>query len=139
MTSKDALVNSNLPKKMIVIGGGYIAVELGHVYGAAGCDVHFLVRSGMIKAEDKDVREVFEKDFANRYSVHYGVSPIKVTHKDDTFYVTLDNGEVMESDALFVATGVKPMTEGLGLENTDITLSKRGYIEVDEHLETNGP
>jgi mycothione reductase len=137
MTSKDALANSDLPKKMIIIGGWYIAVELGHVYGAAGCEVHFLVRSGMIKAEDKDIREAFEKDFAKRYNVHFWVSPIKVEHKNNTFFVTLDSGEIMESDALFVATGVTPMTEWLGLENTDITLSKRWYIEVDEYLETN--
>jgi len=91
MTSKDALKNDKLPKKMIVIGGGYIAVELGHVYGAAGCDVHFLVRSGMIKAEDKDVREVFEKDFSSRYNVHFGVSPIKVEYRDEVFFVTLNN------------------------------------------------
>jgi len=71
MTSRDALANADLPKKMIVIGGGYIAVELGHVYWAAGCDVHFLVRSGMIKAEDRDIREAFEKDFAQLlYNTH---------------------------------------------------------------------
>jgi len=45
----------------------------------------------------------------------------------------------MESDALFVATGVIPMTKGLGLENTDITTNKRGYIEVNSHLETKAP
>lgn len=71
MTSKQALRNSDIPKKMIVIGGGYIAVELGHAYGTAGSEVHFLVRSSMIKAEDKDIREVFEKDFSKRYNVHF--------------------------------------------------------------------
>lgn len=115
MTSKEALRNATLPKKMIVIGGGYIAVELGHVYGAAGCDVHFLVRSSMIKAEDMDVKKVFQKDFADRYNVHFGISPTKVEHKNDTFYVTVADKdgkeEIMESDALFVATGVVPMTE----------------------------
>ena len=139
MTSKDALENSKLPKKMIVIGGWYIAVELGHVYGAAGCDVHFLVRSGMIKAEDKDIREVFETDFAKRYNVHFWLSPIKISYKNDTFYITLNNGEIMESDALFVATWVMPMTEWLGLENTDITLNINWYIEVNEYLETKVP
>jgi dihydrolipoamide dehydrogenase len=63
-----------------------------------------------------------------------------VEYKNDTFYVTVadkeGNQEVMESDALFVATGVIPMTRGLGLENTDVTMNKRGYIEVDEYLET---
>jgi len=139
MTSKDALVNSELPKKMIVIGGWYIAVELWHVYGAAGCDIHFLVRSGMIKAEDKDIREIFEKDFSQRYNVHFWVSPINVEYKDNTFFVTLDTGEIMQSDALFVATWVRPMTDELWLANTDITLNNRWYIQVNEYLETNVP
>jgi len=139
MTSKDALANSDLPKKMIIIGGWYIAVELWHVYGAAGCDVHFLVRSGMIKAEDSDIRKAFEKDFSERYNVHYGVSPVKIEYKNDIFLVTLDTGEIMQSDALFVATWVRPMTDELGLENTDITVNREWYIEVDDYLETKVP
>lgn len=139
MTSKEVLANSDLPKKMIVIGGWYIAVELWHVYWSAGCDVHFLVRSGMIKAEDRDIRSMFEKDFSERYNVHFWVFPVKVEYKDKVFYVTLNNGEVMDSEALFVATGVRPMTDGLWLENTGITLCKNGFIEVDTYLETKVP
>ena len=56
---------------MIVIGGGYIATELGHFYGATGTDVHFLVRSEMLKNEDKDIRAEFEKDFSKRYNLHF--------------------------------------------------------------------
>ncbi len=140
MTSKQALRNTELPKKMIVIWWWYIAVELGHVYGAAGCDVHFLVRSGMIKAEDKDVRKVFEKDFSQRYNVHFWVSPTKVEYKNNTFYVTVSwkdwSEEIMESDGLFVATGVFPMSGKLWLENTSITTDKRWYIKVNDYLET---
>jgi len=143
MTSKEALSNKKLPKKMIVIWGWYIAVELWHVYGAAGTDVHFLVRSGMIKAEDKDVREAFQKDFSERYNVHFGTSPTKVEYKNNTFFVTVidadRNTEVMESDALFIATWVKPMTEWFWLENTDIQLSGKGFIQVDDYLETDVP
>lgn len=143
MTSKQALENTKLPKKMIVIWGWYIAVELWHVYGAAGTDVHFLVRSGMIKAEDMDIRAVFEKDFSERYNVHFWVSPTKVEYKNNTFFVTVTcpngNIEVMESDSLFVATWVRPMTDWLWLENTDIQLTKKWYIQVNDYLETNTP
>ena len=125
---------------MVVIGGGYIAVELWHVYGAAWTDIHFLVRSGMIKNEDKDIREVFEKDFSKRYNVHFWISPTKIEYKNDIFYTTVVdknwNENVMESDALFVATWVRPMTDWLWLENTDVTINKRWYIEADEYLET---
>jgi len=139
-TSTEALKNTKQPKKMIVIGGGYIATELGHFYGATGTDMHFLVRSEMLKAEDKDIRAEFAKDFWNRYNLHYWISPTKVSYDNGTFFVTVSDKEwnesVMESDALFVATWVVPNTENLWLENTWITTNKRWYIEVNDHLET---
>jgi len=140
MTSREALRNTKLPKKMIIIGGGYIAVELGHFYGAMGTDVHFLVRSKMVRAEDKDVREAFTKDFSERYNVHMKTSPTKVEHRDDTFFVTVQDAggveSVMEADSLFVATGVVPNSDDLGLEHTSIQIGKGGFIKVDDHLET---
>lgn len=140
-TSKEALSNTKKPKKMIVIGGGYIATELGHFYGSTGVDVHFLVRSEMLKNEDKDIRAEFAEDFGNRYNLHYGVSPKSVNYENGIFSVVVSDKEwnesIMESDALFVATWVVPNTDWLGLENTNISTNKRGYIEVNNHLETN--
>jgi len=105
MTSREALRNTTQPKRMIVIGGGYIAVELGHFYGAMGTQVDFLVRSSMVKAEDKDIREQFEQNFSSRYNVHFGATPTAVEYKEDTFYVTTKNKEgvetVMEGRYLF--------------------------------------
>ena len=142
-TSTEALKNTKQPKKMIVIGWWYIATELGHFYGATGTDMHFLVRSEMLKAEDKDIRAEFAKDFGKRYSLHYWVSPTKVAYKNETFYVSVSDKEwsesIMESDSLFVATGVIPNTDNLWLENTKISTNQRGYIEVDDHLETWAP
>ncbi len=139
-TSTEALKNTKQPKKMIVIGGWYIATELGHFYGATGTDMHFLVRSEMLKAEDKDIRAEFARDFGNRYKLHYWVSPTKISYENETFYVSVSDKEwnksVMESDALFVATGVVPNTDNLWLENTKISTSQRGYIEVNNYLET---
>lgn len=140
-TSKEALRNTKKPKKMIVIWGGYIAVELGHFYWAVWTDIHFLVRSEMIKNEDKDIREVFQKDFWKRYNLHFWVSPSKVEYIDDIFKVTLVdeqwNESILEWDALFVATWVIPNTEDLWLENTNIKVSSKWFIEVDSFLETN--
>ncbi len=140
MTSREALRHTKLPKKMIVIGGGYIAVELGHVYGALGTDVHFLVRSSMIKAEDKDIRSAFEENFSERYNVHMGTSPTKVAYENGAFQVTVKNKEgeesVMTAESLFVATGVVPNSDDLGLEHTDIKTDERGYIKANDYLET---
>ncbi len=142
-TSTEALRNKTQPQKMIVIGGGYIAVELGHFYGAMGTDVHFLVRSSMVKAEDKDIRQIFEQDFSSRYNVHFGLRPTKVEYKNNTFCVTTKNKtgdtEVMEADSLFVATGVVPNTDDLGLEHTNVNLNNEGWVQVNDYLETDEP
>jgi dihydrolipoamide dehydrogenase len=140
MTSREALRLKEQPKKLIIIGGGYIAVELGHFYGAMSTQVDFLVRSSMIKAEDKDIREQFEQNFSSRYSVHFGTSPTKVEYKENTFFVTVEDKEghqsIMEADGLLVATGVTPNTDDLGLENTAIQTDARGWVQVDDCLET---
>ena len=70
MTSTEALRNTTFPKKLIVVGAGYIACELGHAYGALGCEVHFLVRSQYIRRQDTDVVKEFTKVFHTRQSVH---------------------------------------------------------------------
>ncbi|MBT4936650.1 FAD-dependent oxidoreductase, partial [Candidatus Peregrinibacteria bacterium] len=141
MTSREALRNTKQPKKMIILGAGYISVELGHFYGAFGTDVHFLVRSRMLRREDSDVVDAFEKDFSSRYNVHFDVSPTKVEYSEGQFRVTLTHKNkeesVMEADSLLVATGVVPNSDDLGLENTSIKMDERGYITPNEYMETN--
>ena len=67
MTSTEALRNTHLPRKLVVVGGGYIAVELGHAYGALGSEVHFLVRSRLLRREDGQIVDEFEKAFSKLY------------------------------------------------------------------------
>ena len=140
MTSTEALRNTRLPRKMIVLGGGYIAVELGHAYGALGTEIHFLVRSQLLRREDPDVVKEFQDVFSKRYHVHLGVIPKKVNYDQNLFTVTYQDPsgkeERITADALLVATGISPNTDSLGLENTDITLSKEGFVKVDDRLET---
>ena len=140
MTSRQALRNTKLPQKMIVLGGGYIAAELGHMYGAFGTEVHFLVRSSMLRSEDKDIRETFEQNFSSRYKVHFGVVPERVEYKEKTFFITvrdrLGEKKILEADSLFVATGVVPNSDNLGLENTAVQVNEKGYIKVNDYLET---
>lgn len=141
-TSRELLKNIYLPKKMVVIWWWYIAAELWHFYWAAWCDVHFLLRWWeFLKNEDKDIRKEFSWDFAQRYNVHYWVTPVEVSYKDKNFYVSIVSKKwenfVIKADWLFVATGVVPNTTWLWLENTEIQLDSRWFIMVDDHLETN--
>ncbi|MFA5060138.1 MAG: dihydrolipoyl dehydrogenase [Candidatus Omnitrophota bacterium] len=139
MTSTEALRNKELPKKMIVLGGGYIAVELGHAYGALGTEVHFLVRSKLLRKEDGQVSDEFNKVFSTIYHVHLGAVPTKITHQGSVFTVFYrdNSGEKqIQADALLVATGVIPNTDTLDLRNTNIKTKSGGFIETDGFLKT---
>jgi len=140
MTSTEALRNTKLPKSLIVIGASYIAVELGHAYGALGCDVHFLVRSRMLRQEDSDISAEFQKVFSKKYNVHTGVTPTKIEYIRNKFKITLSTTDgpekLISSEALLIATGVTPNNDTLKLEQTDIELRKGGFIKVDEYLQT---
>lgn len=140
MTSREALKVKKLPKKMIVIGGGYIATELGNFFGALGTEVHFLIRSEVLKFEDKDIRAEFYRKFSEKYHLHIHTTPKKISYKNKNFRVETINKnnslQTLIADSLLVATGITPNSDNLGLENTAIKLDTNGYIQVDDYLQT---
>ncbi|PCI95734.1 dihydrolipoamide dehydrogenase [Candidatus Aerophobetes bacterium] len=140
MTYRDALRNTNKPKKLLVIGGGYIATELGYFYGALGVETHFFVRSMLLRKEDSEIREEFDRAFSKQFHVHKKITLKEVSHKDGIFTLSYEDEnkslQKMEADALLVAIGVAPNTKELGLENTDVTLDERGYVKVDPKMQT---
>ncbi len=139
MTSEEALRRTDLPESLIVIGASYIAVELGGAYGAAGSQVAFIVRSRLLRREDRDISDEFHRVFSRRHTLHEDVHPRKVEFREGTFTVHCEaadgRGETVTGDALLVAAGVVPETENLGLENTGIA-THDGFIRVNDHLET---
>jgi dihydrolipoamide dehydrogenase len=116
---------------------------LGHAYGALGTDVHFLVRSKLLRREDNQIADEFQRIFSQIYNVHIGCVPVKVSHANGVFSVTYRDGRgiqsTMTADALLVATGITPNTDRLGLENTRIQLKPNGCIKVNEYSETAAP
>lgn len=140
LTYKEALKNTKLPKSMIVVGGGYIATELGYCYGSLGCDVSFVVRSCFLRQEDEDISEAFSKSFSKRFKTHFGYHPQKVRYENGQFCLTCQcqRGEVhtLSAEALLMSTGVRPNTDLLGLKNTKINRDHHGYIQVDNQLQT---
>ncbi len=135
MTSTEALRRTDLPRRLIVIGASYIAVELGTAYAGAGAEVNFIVRSRFLRQEDQEIARVFAEQFAKHHRVHQGIEPSKVTYEDGLFDVTLGKNAI-EADALLIATGTVPCTDELGLENTGIQTDAQGNIQVDGHLRT---
>jgi dihydrolipoamide dehydrogenase len=143
MTSTEALRNTRLPRKMIVIGGGYIAAELGHAYGALGAEIHFLVRTSLLRHEDRQTAEEFTRLFSKRHHIYPRVVPVKVRYASEEFTVTFRNpdGKYAEltADALLVAAGIVPNNDTLDLHNTDIALTDQGFLKVNDRLQTTVP
>ncbi|MCI5052672.1 MAG: dihydrolipoyl dehydrogenase [Simkaniaceae bacterium] len=135
MTYRTALTSEKLPKSCIVLGGGFIAVELGYFYGALGCDVTFLVRSKLLRPEDDDISEEFTRVFSERFPVVCGVVPNKVEYDGTQFHVHTDD-KTYTAEALLVATGIAPETKPLNLEKTGVKVDERGFIQVDNRLRT---
>lgn len=144
MTSREALGNTKLPQSMLILGGGYIACELGHVYGTFGTETAFLLRSEFMRKEDREIRQEFASVFSKTHKVHQRVKPVRVRYRDNRFLVEIadmDSGEPdqLQAEALLISTGVTPTTADLGLERTGIKTDNRGFILVDDHLRTDVP
>jgi mycothione reductase len=142
-TSTEALRNTILPKSLIVIGGGYIGVELGYAYSSLGSDVTFLVRNKMINFEDSEIVEEFEKAFAAREHVLFGEVTKKVTYEDNQFILETESKDgqkqILKADKLLITTGITSNADTLKLENTDIDTNEKGFIKVDDFFQTTEP
>ena len=139
ITYKEALRQTTQPKKMIIVGGGFIAVELGYFYAMMGTEVHFLVREKLMRPLDNDVIEEFTGSLQDKVKIHCEPNILRVHHDGSEFTVMTDN-EIYQADSLFMATGMQPNTDLLKCkENTDIELDERGFIKVNDHFETSVP
>lgn len=139
-TSTEALFPKKQPESLVVIGGGYIAMELGTFYANVGIQTTFVVRSGLLAAEDKDVRHRMEEYMPSHYDVRLFTDVLRVEHREGVFYTTICEKDgatsVVKSEQLLVATGIVPNSDDLGLEHTNIECTKEGRIRVNEYLET---
>ena len=141
MTSKEALELREKPEDMVIIGGGYISNELAHFFDAMGIEVTILERGDtLLGHEDWEVSEKYTEIAEERFDVHTGFSASQVSQDGQRISVVAENEEgeteEFEADELLVAAGRVPNTDSLKTENTDIETSERGFIEVNEYLQT---
>ena len=143
ITSTEALELTEIPKHLIVIGGGVIGLELGSVYARIGSKVsvvEFMDRliPGMDAGLGKELQRVLKKDLKVEFFMKHKVETVVSNEKEVT--VTADNGKgekiKLKGDYVLMAVGRKPYTEGLNLEKVGVKIDARGRIEVDAHLKT---
>ena len=143
ITSTEALSLSEIPKHLIVIGGGVIGLELGSVYKRLGSDVSVIeympsIIPGMDSMLSKELQKTLKKQGIKFYTSHK-VKSVKNTGKEVLVVADDSKGKEIEfkGDYTLVSVGRKPYTEGLGLEVIGVKTNERGQIETNEYLQTN--
>ena len=145
LNSTSALDLPEIPKSLLVVGGGYIGLELGSVYQALGTKVSVVeMMPGLLPGADRDLVNYLsmriKKSFAE-VMTKSKVLEMKEVKDGISVRIEDDKGEVAEKvyDYVLMSIGRKPETRGLGLENTKVTVTDRGWIKVDKQLRTTDP
>jgi dihydrolipoamide dehydrogenase len=144
ITSTEALELQEVPKHLVIIGGGVIGLELGSVYARLGSKVtvvEFLDRiiAGMDGALSKELTRVLKKNLGFEFMLKHRVTGVVSNGKEVTVSALNAKEEKVEikGDYVLVSVGRKPYTDKLGLEKAGVKVDNKGRIETDEHLKTN--
>jgi glutathione reductase (NADPH) len=128
----------HMPKRVAIIGSGYIAVEFAGIFASLGAHVDLVYRQPLpLRGFDHDLREsLVEALVAQGITLHPGCRPAKIEAQGDRRVLTLSEGHALHTDLVFFATGRAPATQGLGLDKAGVSTSEGGAVVVDQHLRT---
>ncbi|NDC82762.1 dihydrolipoyl dehydrogenase [bacterium] len=142
LTHKEALRSTKRPRSITIIGGGFIALELGHFYASAGVRTVILSRSAILKDYDGDVRDEFLPRFRETIQLIEECDFQSVSYNDNQFYTEIiHNGtpRTVKTDQLLVAAGMIPNTDILNVEAAGIAVDDDGFITVNDRMATSVP
>ena len=143
ITSDEALRLPEQPRRLTIVGGGYIAAEMAHFYGTLGTEVTLVHRrSTLLREEDEQVAQRFTEVYQRRFNLLLNARVDRAYREgaETILDVTVDGRtRQVRSDALLMATGRVPNTDLLEVASTGVEIDQRGFIKADEYLETNVP
>lgn len=142
ITSNEVFYLDQLPKRCVVVGGGYIAIEFASIFHGLGCATSLLYRGDQfLRGFDQGIRDHMVVTLQNKgLDLQFNTEVVKIDKQPDgTLLLDLKNGETMEADLVLYATGRRPKLDGLGLENTAVELDDKGFIAVDHEYQTRDP
>ncbi|WP_434676582.1 glutathione-disulfide reductase [Pseudomonas sp. R4-84] len=140
--SNEAFFLKTLPKRMLVVGGGYIAVEFAGIFHGMGAQTSLLYRGDLfLRGFDGAVRKHLAEELQRRgLDLQFNADIQRIDKEaDGSLKVTLKDGRTLSTDCVFYATGRRPMLDNLGLENTGVKLDEKGFVQVNEKYETAEP
>lgn len=141
ISSNEAFHLETLPKRIVVFGAGYIAVEFAGIFNGLGAEVVQIYRGPQIlRGFDDDLRDGLAHEMRNRgVDIRVDTSITGISRSGESYSVSLSTGGVIETDLVMFATGRDPNTAGLGLENAGVKTAGRGAVVVNEHSQTSVP
>ncbi len=141
ITSNEIFDLETFPERLVIVGGGYIAVEFAGIFNGLGAQVTQLYRGPLfLRGFDLDIRAHAAREIANSgVDLRFEVNVECITQTADGLELELTDGSTLEADVVLYATGRKPHLEGLGLENVNVQMSDKGAIETDEYYQTREP
>lgn len=140
-TSDDMFFLDEVPKKIVVYGGGYIAVEFASIFNGLGVEVHLVYRrEQVLRHFDADVREKLTKELAARGVIlHLNEEVTEIKKLTDKYSAKLSGGDALDVDFVLAATGRTPRSEELKLERTGVKVKENGAIKVNDYFQTDTP
>jgi glutathione reductase (NADPH) len=141
ITSNEIFDLATFPRRLLVVGGGYIAVEFASLFKRLGAEVTQIMRAdNILRGFDDDMRDGLREEMVRAgVKFRFGCLPVRIAKPRGTLRVDLSDGETLEFDQVLIATGRKPNTSGLGLEAAGVALGAAGAIVVDQDSTTNIP
>lgn len=138
ITSNEVFSLEKLPKSILVVGGGYIAVELAGIFAALGVKTSVSYRgSALLRGFDEDIAKAFMPEFEKYTHMLLQTNVTSIEKGPDTLHVSFDKGPEIDVEAVLFATGRHPNTANLGLEKAGVALADNGAIVVNEQFDTN--
>lgn len=140
-TSNEIFDLEEFPRRLLIVGGGYIAVEFAGIFNGLGSQVTQLYRGPLfLRGFDSDIRAHAAQEIRKSgVDLRFETNLTAVRKVDGGLEVDLNDGSCIEVDAVLCAVGRRPHVEGLGLENTQVVVSSHGTVEVDENFQTAEP
>jgi len=141
ISSNEVFFLEKLPEKIIIVGGGYIAVEFAGIFNGLGVDTTLLYRGPLfLRGFDQDVREFLAKEMQKKgIKLKFETNIDSIEKIDNQLLATLTDGSTLAGDQILYATGRKPNTAGMGIDSLGIKLDKNAAIVVNEQYQTNIP
>ncbi|WP_295872059.1 glutathione-disulfide reductase [uncultured Zhongshania sp.] len=141
ISSNELFYLDKLPKHAVIVGGGYIATEFAGILHGLGVEVEQIYRRDLfLRGFDTEIREQLAMEMKQKgIALRFNDNVTAISEQGGQYLLSLESGATLLTDQVLYATGRKPLLEGLGLENTKVSLNEQGYIDVDTGFQTAEP